>query len=388
MPQKIEEQRAEPALDADVTLPKGGTKSSKYNFVEFKEISVEDIENNPRNPRPKYQLKEDDEYLAQLGDSIKTEGQHRPAIVYEIVDHYFYDDKPGKYMLLQGESRWMSCKVAGVPTLRCFIAETPKDLVTELEWLGNEEAFKRDWQPFFQLRYARDLALESGIPLVSSEISSKTGCSMSDLKLADKVFKLAEEIQAFVIEYEQIMYEQYLTGKRKKKSRIIGAKVKASEFPVAKAAVVYDVFSALRTHMPQLVREFSDVDLQYLLAVKASRATIDDMAKLNGQIRQGGDNPPPGLISQMSMFLDMDGKDARETLRSTGGSNADLAEKFVKKAASFTALANRIISNSSQLGLDKETIQQAQMEAVRLQALLLKVDQALGSAAAEIRKNS
>lgn len=375
-----------------VSDPMGGFSSlgargeQRYTVIGYAEISVDDIEHNSYNPRPNYMLADDDPYLRDLGDSIKVDGQHQAATVYEIVNHYDNPDQPGKYRLLQGESRWRAARLAGVPTLRCYIVAAPRNLAEELEWLGNEESFKRDWGMYFKMRYCARLAGELGVPIASTIIATKTGVSLSDLRTAERIVLLVPEVQAMVAEYERLMYDQRLLGIRPRQSRLVGSGVRIQEFTPEKAALVFDVFKALRDKMPQVVKDFDDAELQITLAQKASRNPKKDLEKLVGQIRQVGDKPPPGLMSQIAELLYNKRRDIKSTLRATNSEESDSVGKFVKQVGHITKITQRMLANSTQLGVDQEQLVNAQMQCLRLQRDLARLEGILNDRVEDLRK--
>lgn len=346
-----------------------GDKGQRFNIRGYAEIPVEDIEAHPLNPRPTFHLSDDDPGLKALGESLKVDGQHRPAVVYELVGHYDPEvpDQPGKYRLYQGERRWRSARIAEVENLRCFIVDAPKSEAEEWEWLGVEEAFKQDWQPFFVLKYCNNLAEQHSVPVYSSEISAKTGVPMSDLKIAEKLFKLEEPIQFFAAEYEELMYDQLVKGKRKRGTRLSGTGVRSKEFPVNKAAMVYDIFEAMREHTPLLVKKYSDLELQQLIAQKATQgATLEELQKLHGQIKQLGKNPPPGLLTEISELLENDNRTIRGVLKNAGVEESGKLNQFMQRSVKVRKLCASITEVIDNVGNDPDDLRDVQVEALAL----------------------
>lgn len=365
----------------------GGGKAPRFNILGYAEIDPENIQRHPKNPRPAFHLSDDDPGLKALGDSIKVDGQHRPAVVYELVGHYEDEDQPGVYRLYQGERRWRACKIAGVEKLRCFVVATPKNLAEEMDWLGVEEAFKQDWQPFFVLKYCHDLAQEHGVPVHSAEISAKTGVSMSDLKIAEKMFKLEPAIQYYAAEYEELMYEQLVKGKRKRGSRLSGAGVRSKEFPVTKAAAVYDIFAALREHCSILVKEYSDLELQQMIAQKATRgATLDDLQKLHGQIRQLGKNPPPGLLTEIDELLKNEDRAIKPFLRNTGVEESGKLNKFMQRSRNTRRIAAELVDVMEQVGSDPDDLEEVRTEALELIRDVSEVERQITNRVLQLRR--
>lgn len=340
----------------------------KYEIIGYAEISVEDIEPNPHNPRPKFHTGDDDPNLVALGEAIKTQGQHHPGLVYEQVGHWSLPDRPGHYILLQGERRWRSCGIAGVGTYRAFIAKTPVSEAEEWDWLGIEEAFKLEWQPFFLLRYAYNLAKKHDVPVTHPEMAVKTGLGSKDLKIAEKLFALEPEIQAAVAEYEEFMYHQLSSGVRKKGTRLTGSGLRTKEFPVQKAALVWDIFEALRTNCTMMVRELSDLELQRLIASRATKngSTLRDLEAFLGSVRAVGKNPPPGLLTQIADLIHNPERTIRQINENTGVTEYGKVQTFLSKAPRFRAQLDQLIRNVDQCGNDPTTLAAIESECMRL----------------------
>lgn len=359
-----------------------GGEDERYNIIGYAEIPITDIEVHDFNPRPNFMLDVDDPEIVAMGESIAVDGQHNPALVYEKIDNYRGEDEPGKFRLYQGERRYRACRVAGVETLRCLIAAPPQSEAEEWDWLGSEEAFKRDWGAFFKFQYAVKLADAHNIPVFSQEVSSKTGIPMGDLKTAEKVFSLEPAIQAIVAEYEQLMYDQLVKGERPKGSRLVGSGVRSAEFPVTKAAAVYDLFAALRENTPALVKKYDDLELQRILASKATEkgATLDELQKLHGQIKQlGGANPPPGLLKEISDLLTNDERTIGQTIKNAGVEQAEKLNRFASRSPRLRKLMESMIVDVDQLSNDTEHIDEINNEVLSLIRVASELERALSA---------
>lgn len=336
-----------------------------------RDINVNDIEFHPDNPRPHFHLGDDNIQLRQLGESIKVDGQRQDAVVYEMVGGWRNENSPGKYRLYQGERRLRACRLVGVETLSCRVAKAPQTESEEWDWLGAESAFKQDWSDFYFLRYCWQLAESHGINVHSQEVATKTGATMSDLLVAKKLSRLSEPVQKVIEDYERLKYEQTVNGQRNNGGRIRVLDTNTKEFPVRKAAAVYDVFIALREECPMLVREFSDEELQMTITEWATtgRATIDDLTKLAGTVRQLGSNPPAGLLGEIKDLLVKPDKSVRSTLRATGNVHVDKLRKLVK---SSNQTRRRLAAVSKVVG--SSTSDPLVLEQVREEMLLLYRD--------------
>lgn len=344
------------------------TQQIKYEIRHYAELSVDSIVPNPHNPRPAFHTQDNDPKLIELGNAIKQQGQHHPGVVYEQVGHHSLPDKPGHYVLLQGERRWRGCKLTGVESYRAFVVKTPTSEAEEWDWLGIEEMFKQEWQPFFLLRYAHELAQKHGVQVTHPEMAAKTGIAPKDLRMAQAIFSLEPAIQGLCAEYEQLMYEQLVSGQRRQRARLTGSGVRTQEFPVQKAALVWEVFEALRTNVPLMVKEYTDLELQHLIAMRAtaSGTTVKDLQSLIGAIKQGGKNPPPGLLTQLADMLRNPSRTIKDITRATGTTEIAKMAKFMQSSERIRKEIAFLIRHIEQCGSDADTLGALAHEALRL----------------------
>jgi len=356
--------------------------AQQFAIMGYDEISVEDIEFHPKNPRPEFHLGTTNVDLKSLATSMRVNGQHRPAVVYELVNHYDpeVEDQPGKYRLYQGERRLRAARAGGLETLRCSIVSTPKTFAEELEWLGNEESHKQEWSDYFHLRYCFDLAKELGVDVYSVEISSKTGVKMADLEIAKNIFQLKPEIQYFIAEYEQMKYDEMITGKRRSSSRVAGTGIRSQEFSVAKASMVWEIFDSLRKNMPVTVRKYNDSELQRLIAVKATQnTTVTDLKKLLGSIKQVGKNTTAStkLLAEIQELLEDDNRRVRDTIKSAGREEVQLLNEFMQRSPKLIKLATNVVENIDQIGSDPDDLNEVHTELLSLLNNLNTMERAL-----------
>ncbi|SRR5690625_550929 len=116
------------AADDDTAAPlpsptaDGGTDSIG---AVYREIPVEAIEPNPKQPRQVF----DEEALAELVHSITEFGLMQPIVVREIED--------GRFQLIMGERRWRASRVAEIETIPAIVRETADDAMLRDALLEN-----------------------------------------------------------------------------------------------------------------------------------------------------------------------------------------------------------------------------------------------------------
>ncbi len=91
----------------------------------FREVPVDDISPNPKQPRTAF----DEEALAELGASIREVGVLQPVVVRETT--------PGRYELIMGERRWRAAREAGLGTVPAIIKHTRDDALLRDALLEN-----------------------------------------------------------------------------------------------------------------------------------------------------------------------------------------------------------------------------------------------------------
>lgn len=93
----------------------GGSAPVDVPGVFYREIPLESISPNPRQPREHF----DEEALSELVVSIREVGLLQPVVVRESGD--------GRYELIMGERRFRAAKVAGLDAIPAIVRETPDD---------------------------------------------------------------------------------------------------------------------------------------------------------------------------------------------------------------------------------------------------------------------
>jgi ParB family chromosome partitioning protein len=110
----------------------GNASAEGSSGVETLELSVNEIENNPFQPRREFNHDE----IASLAESIKNHQQLQPILV-RIVD--------GKYQLISGERRLRASIHAGLHKIRAEVREADDRLVAELAIIENLQ--RKDLSP-------------------------------------------------------------------------------------------------------------------------------------------------------------------------------------------------------------------------------------------------
>jgi len=143
----------------------------------LKHIKIEDIIPNPNNPRLIFREKE----LDDLKQSILNAGVLVPITVYEEVVEEEGEEDQIRYIILDGERRWRSCKMLGFEEIPANIIDKPKDVTENILHMFNIHYFREQWELF-----PTALKLESIIELLKTDkdsvLSKTTGLNLTTVK--------------------------------------------------------------------------------------------------------------------------------------------------------------------------------------------------------------
>ncbi|NVK52691.1 MAG: ParB/RepB/Spo0J family partition protein [Flavobacteriaceae bacterium] len=143
----------------------------------LKHIKIEDIIPNPNNPRLIFHEKD----LEDLKESISNAGVLVPITVYEDEIEKEGEENEIRYILLDGERRWRSCKMLGWPTIPANIIDKPKDVTENILHMFNIHYFREQWELF-----PTALKLENIIELLKTDkdsvLSKTTGLNLTTVK--------------------------------------------------------------------------------------------------------------------------------------------------------------------------------------------------------------
>ena len=118
--------RAEGGTGAD------GQPAASSSGIQALELPVEQIENNPFQPRREFNSEE----IASLAESLKNHQQLQPVLVRKVGE---------KYQLISGERRLRATVHAGLKTIRAEVREADDRLVAELAIIENLQ--RKDLNP-------------------------------------------------------------------------------------------------------------------------------------------------------------------------------------------------------------------------------------------------
>jgi ParB family chromosome partitioning protein len=109
----------------DITSKPSSNKLEHDTIGSISNISVEDIETNPFQPRTKFEK----EALLELAESIKEFGIIQPLTVRKL--------GYGKYQLISGERRYRASQIAGLKEVPCYIRVANDQAMLEMALIEN-----------------------------------------------------------------------------------------------------------------------------------------------------------------------------------------------------------------------------------------------------------
>ena len=144
-------------------------------------IDINDIRPNGAQPRHNF----DEEKLAELASSIKTNGVIQPLIVRESANGY---------ELVAGERRWRASRMAGLKTVPCIIRnfdDRQNAIVAIIENMQRE-----DLNPIEEALGLKSMTEKYGF--TQEQVSASLGRSRTYITNSIRLLKLPEEIQQYV----------------------------------------------------------------------------------------------------------------------------------------------------------------------------------------------
>ena len=163
----------EEKLEVDVASPSTNTNGG------VNEISIEEIETNPFQPRQHF----DQDALKELSESIKVHGIIQPITVRRL--------NRNQYQLISGERRFQASKLAGLKSLPAYVRSADDQQMLEMALIENIQ--RENLNPIeISLSYQR---LISECSLKQEELGDRVGKNRSTVTNYLRLLKLPPDIQ-------------------------------------------------------------------------------------------------------------------------------------------------------------------------------------------------
>jgi ParB family transcriptional regulator, chromosome partitioning protein len=149
---------------------------------EFRQVPVELVAPNPRQPRRSF----DEDALVALADSMKDRGVLQPVLVRPVAG--------GTYELIAGERRWRAAQLAGLETVPAVVR--PDDDAASLELALIENMAREDLNPVEEARACAALVEELG--LTREEVGRRVGRSRVSVSNLLRLLDLPDDVLALL----------------------------------------------------------------------------------------------------------------------------------------------------------------------------------------------
>jgi ParB family chromosome partitioning protein len=143
----------------DALIPRGEEGLASTEVIQ---VSIEDIQPNPRQPRGRFP----EESLEELAESIRVHGVIQPVILSP-------GRAAGTFFLVAGERRWRAAGIAGLAAIPASVREVTEQ--QKLLWAVIENIQRSDLNPLDSAEAYRQLSEDFG--LTHEEIAERVGKS-------------------------------------------------------------------------------------------------------------------------------------------------------------------------------------------------------------------
>ncbi len=148
----------------------------------IQEISVGELDPNPDQPRQTF----DDESIAQLAESIRSQGVLQPLLVVPA--------SGGRYRIVAGERRFRAGRAAGLETLPCIVKDI--DVVRQMEIALIENLQREDLNPLEAAKGIQALMKQCGY--TQEKVSTRLGKSRPAVANLLRMLTLPDEVTEMV----------------------------------------------------------------------------------------------------------------------------------------------------------------------------------------------
>ena len=146
------------------------------------EISVDDIEVNPEQPRVNF----DDDTLSELSKSIKEHGIIQPITVRQVDD--------GRYQIISGERRFRASKLAGLKRIPAYIRTSNDNEMLELALIEN---IQREDLDAIEVATSFNRLIEE-CSLTQDLLAERVGKKRETVSNYLRLLKLPDKIQKYI----------------------------------------------------------------------------------------------------------------------------------------------------------------------------------------------
>ena len=153
----------------------------------YREIPIEQLQRGKHQPR----VHMDKQTLAQLGESIQSQGVIQPLLVRPLTQTQTLTER---FEIIAGERRWRGAQLAGLKTVPAVIREIPDQTAMAVALIENIQ--REDLNAIEQANGFKRLLEEFG--LTHQEVSEAVGCSRTTVSNLLRMLGLHPAVQKMV----------------------------------------------------------------------------------------------------------------------------------------------------------------------------------------------
>jgi ParB family chromosome partitioning protein len=146
-------------------------------------VGIDSIDANPLQPRRMFEQ----ERLAELAQSIRTNGIIQPLVVRKAGD---------RYQLVAGERRWRAAKIAGIQEVPVVIRDIPDDRLLEITLIENIQ--REDLNPIETAAAFASMCAE--LHMNADQVGLRVGKDRSTVVNFTRLLQLPQDLQQMVAE--------------------------------------------------------------------------------------------------------------------------------------------------------------------------------------------
>ncbi|MFZ5634217.1 MAG: ParB/RepB/Spo0J family partition protein [Bacillota bacterium] len=235
----------------------------------LREVNIEDVIPNPRQPRQVL----NDEKLAELAGSIEEHGIVQPVVVRPLAD--------GKYELIAGERRWRACRILGMQKIPAVIRDYEDLEAAAVALIENVQ--RENLNPLEEAGAYKTLMEEFG--LTQEEVSKRVGKSRPFVGNMVRLLSLPEEIKKLLLENQLSPgHARAILGLNEKSRQVAAAKkIIKNQMNVRQAELLVKNMAAVRAG----VRRIRGKNREYMLLEKDLNAILAARVKVR-EAKEGG----------------------------------------------------------------------------------------------------
>jgi ParB family chromosome partitioning protein len=170
------------ATAGDDEAPAAGPPGSGVQGAHLRELPLDAITPNPRQPRTQF----DDDALAELAASLREVGILQPVVVRAVAGA-----ESGRYELVMGERRWRAAQAAGLETIPAIVRETADDALLRDALLEN--LHRQQLNPLEEAAAYQQLLAEFGA--THEQLASRLGRSRPQISNTLRLLQLPAGVQ-------------------------------------------------------------------------------------------------------------------------------------------------------------------------------------------------